>query len=266
MRIGVVVWLILACGVVPALHAGKAAIATPMLLADLGLGLGEAGWLSGFAVRGLLGGAPAGVVAAAIGGRRTLLLGLGVMALAGAAGAVAPSYPILLASRLLEGLGFVLIIVAGPAILERLTTGARRDMAFSHWSCFMPCGMAIAMLAGPLFQTWQAFWRWSAGLAAVSGVLVLCCVPQGASLGGRALGRMSGDIRCLLSSRGTPLLAIGFALYSLMFFALFSFLPVLLMERMDVSYRHAGLLSALASAINASGNLAAGYLLARGAG
>ncbi len=130
----------------------------------------------------------------------------------------------------------------------------------------MPCGMAIAMLAGPLFQTWQAFWWSSAGLAAVSAVLVLCCVPQGASLGGRALGQMSGDIRCLLSSRGTPLLAIGFALYSLMFFALFSFLPVLLMERMDVSYRHAGLLSALASAINASGNLAAGYLLARGAG
>ncbi|WP_312389836.1 MFS transporter, partial [Stutzerimonas nitrititolerans] len=267
MRIGVVVWLILACGVVAALHVGKAAIATPMLLADLGLGLGEAGWLTGiFAVLGLLGGAPAGVVAAAIGGRRTLLLGLGVMALAGAAGAVAPSYPILLASRLLEGLGFVLIIVAGPAILERLATGARRDMAFSLWSCFMPCGMAIAMLAGPLFQTWQAFWWSSAGLAAVSAVLVLCCVPQGASLGGRALGRMSGDIRCLLSSRGTPLLAIGFALYSLMFFALFSFLPVLLMERMDVSYRHAGLLSALASAINASGNLAAGYLLARGAG
>lgn len=267
MRIGVVVWLILACGVVAALHVGKAAIATPVLLADLGLGLGEAGWLTGiFAVLGLLGGAPAGVVAAAIGGRRTLLLGLGVMALAGAAGAVAPSYPILLASRLLEGLGFVLIIVAGPAILERLTTGARRDMAFSLWSCFMPCGMAIAMLAGPLFQTWQAFWWSSAGLAAVSAVLVLCCVPQGASLGGRALGQMSGDIRCLLSSRGTPLLAIGFALYSLMFFALFSFLPVLLMERMDVSYRHAGLLSALASAINASGNLAAGYLLARGAG
>src|SRR5690606_10397756 len=198
MRIGVVVWLILACGVVAALHVGKAAIATPMLLADLGLGLGEAGWLTGiFAVLGLLGGAPAGVAAAAIGGRRTLLLGLGVMALAGAAGAVAPSYPILLASRLLEGLGFVLIIVAGPAMLARLTGGARRDMAFSLWGCVVPCGMAGAMVAGALLQTWQAFWWSSAGLAAVSAVLVLCCVPQGASLGGRALGRMSGDIRCL---------------------------------------------------------------------
>ncbi len=51
-----------------------------------------------------------------------------------------------------------------------------------------------------------------------------------------------------------------------MFFALFSFLPVLLMERMDISYRSAGLLSALASVVNVSGNLAAGYLLTRGAG
>src|SRR5690606_21034023 len=240
MRIGVVVWLILACGVVAALHVGKAAIATPMLLADLGLGLGEAGWLTGiFAVLGLLGGAPAGVVAAAIGGRRTLLLGLGVMALAGTAGAAAPSYPILLASRLLEGLGCVLIIVAGPAILERLTTGARRDMAFSLWRRFMPCGMAIAMLAGPLVQTWQACGGGGAGLGPVSAVLVLCCAPQGASVGGGALGRMSGEMRCLRSSRGTPLLATGFAVYRLIFFALCSFVPVVLMERMDVSYRQA---------------------------
>src|SRR5690606_11455197 len=57
-----------------------------------------------------------------------------------------------------------------------------------------------------------------------------------------------------------------FALYSLMFFALFSFLPVLLMERMNVTYQTAGLLAALASVINVSGNLAAGHLMAHGAG
>ena len=79
-------------------------------------------------------------------------------------------------------------------------------------------------------------------------------------------GRLLGNIRRVLFSRASVLLAVGFALYSLMFFALFSFLPVLLMERMDISYRSAGLLSALASVVNVSGNLAAGYLLTRGAG
>ena len=263
----IIVWVILACGVVGALHLGKVAIATPMLQADLHLGLDEVGWLTGlFAGLGLLCGAPAGAVAAAFGGRNTLLLALGVMVLAGAGGTLMPSYPSLLATRFLEGLGFMLVIVAGPAILERVTTGTERDVAFGLWSCFMPCGMALAMLAGPVFQTWQSFWWASSALAVASVGAVACWVPRGASPNTFTLKAMWADIRQLLCSRGAVLLAAGFALYSLVFFALFSFLPVLLMERMDVSYRSAGVLSALASAINASGNLAAGYLIARGAG
>ncbi len=265
LRARLVVWIVLGCGVVAALHLGKAAIATPLLQADLGVDLAEAGWLTGiFAVLGLLGGAAAGAVVAAVGDRRSLLLGLGVTAVAGVAGAAAPSFALLLISRLLEGLGFLLIIVAGPAILERLTTGAARDRAFSLWSCFMPSGMALAMVAGPLFQTWQGLWWTGSAVAVIAAVAAGCCIPAGVSSG--MPGRLLGNIRRVLFSRASVLLAVGFALYSLMFFALFSFLPVLLMERMDISYRSAGLLSALASVVNVSGNLAAGYLLTRGAG
>ena len=260
-----VAWVILACGVVASLHLGKAAIAAPMLQTDLGVSLGQVGWLTGiFAVLGLLGGAPAGAVAAALGGQRTLLLGLGITAFAGAAGGLAPSFAVLLASRLLEGLGFLLIIVGGPAILERLLTGVARDKAFALWSCFMPCGMALVMVVGPLFPGWQWLWWASAALAVLAATMVVYCIPRDASHG--LSSRVIADIRQVLRSRATALLAIVFALYSLMFFALFSFLPVLLMERMDISYRSAGLLSALASVVNAGGNLAAGYLLGRGVG
>ncbi|MCW8157668.1 MFS transporter [Stutzerimonas stutzeri] len=260
-----IVWSILGCGVVAALHLGKAAIATPLLQTDLGVSLGQAGWLTGiFAVLGLLGGAPAGAVVAAAGGRRTMLLGLGITAVAGAVGGVAPSFGLLLVSRLLEGLGFLLIIVAGPAILERLLSGVARDKAFALWSCFMPCGMALVMVAGPLFPGWRWLWWASAALAILAAALVLYCIPHDDSLG--MPRRILGDIRQVLRSRAAALLTIVFALYSLMFFALFSFLPVLLMERMDISYRGAGLLSALASVVNAGGNLAAGYLMARGFG
>ncbi|UPQ84861.1 MFS transporter [Pseudomonas knackmussii] len=259
--------MVLGCGVVAALHVGKAAIATPLLQADLALSLGQAGWLTGiFAVLGVVGGAPAGALVAVVGDRRSLLVGLLTMAIAGAVGALTDAYSVLLASRLVEGLGFLLTIVAGPALLQRLTTGAQRDMAFSLWSCFMPCGMAIAMLVGPFFQTWASFWWASSALAAMAAVTTLYCVPGGGSHAGLALRSMIGGIRQLLSSKGTVLLACCFALYSLMFFALFSFLPVLLMERMNVTYQTAGLLAALASVINVSGNLAAGHLMAHGAG
>ncbi|HAG20654.1 MFS transporter [Stutzerimonas stutzeri] len=257
-------WLVLASGVVAALHLGKAAIATPMLQTDMGMSLAQAGWLTSvFAVLGLLGGAPAGALAAVMGRRTALLLGLAIMALSGFAGTLVPSFGTLLVSRLLEGLGFLLVIVAGPAILERLATGAARDRALALWSCFMPCGMALAMTAGPFFSAWQWLWWSSSALALIAALAVFYCVPEDPRH--RVAARLFDGVRRAWTS-ATVLLASTFALYSLMFFALFAFLPVLLMERMDVTYRDAGLLSALASAVNVSGNLAAGWLLARGIG
>ena len=121
LRVSLVVWIVLGCGIVAALHLGKAAIATPSLQADLGVDLAGAGWLTGiFAVLGLLGGAASGAVVAAVGDRRALLLGLGITAVAGVAGATAPSFALLLISRLLEGLGFLLIESQNNGRIDRL--------------------------------------------------------------------------------------------------------------------------------------------------
>ncbi|MEH6422517.1 MFS transporter, partial [Pseudomonas sp. CGJS7] len=61
------------------------------------------------------------------------------------------------------------------------------------------------------------------------------------------------------------LLALIFGLYSLQFYAMLSFLPTLLMQRMQVSAADAGMLSAIALGSNVIGNLTAGALLRRGA-
>ncbi|GAB1583711.1 MFS transporter [Phyllobacterium phragmitis] len=262
-----VVGAVVGSGIVASLQVGKAAIAAPMLQAGLGLDLGAVGWLAGiFALLGLLGGIPAGVVIAGAGDRRIMIVGLFAILLGASLGAVVPSYPLLLASRVVEGLGFLLVTVAGPAILQRVVAAPHRDIAFALWSCFMPAGIAIAMLAGPLFADWRTLWWCSAGIAAVAMILISVLVPGvGASkvISWRGLG---ADALEILRERGPVLLAACFALYSLMFFALFSFLPVLLMQRMGVAHGVAGLLSAVATAANIIGNLAAGYLLARGVG
>ncbi len=233
----------------------------------MGLDLAAAGWLTGiFAVLGLVGGIPAGTLVARAGDRRILILGLASIVLGSIIGATAPGYPVLLASRVLEGLGFLLVTVAGPAILNRVVISGQRDLAFALWSCFMPAGMALAMLAGPLFSDWRALWWGNAGLAAaaiLAGWAVIPAVPARVSI---AWKRTISDAMHVLTSKGPVLLAVCFALYSLMFFALFSFLPVLLMEQMEIAHGTAGLLSALASGANIIGNLGAGYLQARGAG
>lgn len=261
------VGVVVGAGTVAALQAGKAAIATPVLQTDLGLGLAAAGWLTGiFAVLGLVGGIPAGALVARAGDRRVLLLGLVAIVLGTVLGATAPGRFILFGSRAIEGFGFLLVSVAGPAILNRVATPGQRNMALSLWSCVMPAGMALIMLVGAYFSNWRTLWWSNAGLAAiaiVAGAAAIPAAPARATVSSRCPG--SGALRVLTNDRSL-MLSLCFALYNLMFFALFSFLPVLLMERMAVQHGAAGVLSALAIGSNMIGNLAAGYLLARGAG
>jgi predicted MFS family arabinose efflux permease len=256
---------IVGAGVVASLQVGKVIIAAPLLRQDMGLDLASIGTLTAvFSILGVIGGIAAGGVIARFGARRMLLLGLVATALGTAAGATAPGYGVLLASRVIEGLGFLMITVAGPAALQRMVSASNRDFAFALWSCYMPAGMAVAMLASQAFDQWQAYW-WCAGAAVL---VALACVaalapatPGSASLSWRGLRQDTADT---LGAAGPVLLALSFTLYSVMFFALFTFLPVLLMEQLGLTLAQAGLYSAIASAANIIGNLGAGMLLARG--
>lgn len=256
---------IVGAGVVSALQVGKVIIAAPLLRKDMGLDLASIGALAAvFSILGLVGGIAAGGVINRYGARRMLLAGLAATAVGTVTGAMAPVYSVLLASRIVEGLGFLMITVAGPAALQRMVSASTRDFAFALWSCYMPAGMAIAMLASQAFNGWQAYW-WCAGaavLVALAGVAALApATPGGARLSWDGLRQDTVDT---MGAPGPRLLALSFTLYSLMFFALFTFLPVLLTEQLGLPLATAGLYSAIASAANVVGNLGAGVLLARG--
>ena len=259
------VLVVVGAGITAALQVGKASIAAPLLQADLGLDLASVGWLTAiFAILGVIGGVPAGAIAASLGDRRVLLIGLAATVVGAAIGAGSASFAVLLASRVVEGLGFLLIAVSGPAVLQRMVSAADRDLAFALWSCFMPAGMALAMLTAPLAANWHTYWWCSSALALAAVIAVALMVPAGAARTLFSWRDLARDAVATVRTGGPLLLAAIFALYSLMFFALFSFMPVLLMERMGVSLQTAGLLSAVATGANVIGNLAAGVLLSRG--
>ncbi|MDH2384680.1 MFS transporter [Bradyrhizobium sp. CER78] len=257
--------VVIGCGIGAALQVGKVPIAAAMLQQNLGIDLAAVGTVAGiFAVLGLVGSVPAGVVIAAVGARRVLLCGLAAITLGAASGALAPSLAVLLASRLLEGLGFLLVMVVAPALLDRVVDVSARNVTMAVWSCVMPFGIALALVAGPMFDGWRAIWWASAGFAAALFVLAGITVPEVASPTGPARASLMQEATALARRRTPALLMVLFALYSLMFFALFGFLPILLTARLGVSSQSAGGLSALAAAANVVGNLAAGNLLARG--
>lgn len=253
------VGLVVLAGVVAALQVGKVAIGLPTLQADLDFGLGEAGWVMAlFALLGTVGGMPAGIAVSRFGDCRLLTGGLLALSMGSGVGAFAGSLPLLLGARVIEGAGFLLILVAAPAVLQRIMPASDRNVAFGVWSTFMPTGIAIALLAGPALEGWRPFWM-------ANAALVHYLVPRGdTSLEAPEAGAMFADIGTVLAARGPVLMALAFATYALQYFAVVSFLPTLLMERMQIPIATAGALSAVAVGANVLGNLAAGMLLSRG--
>ncbi|WP_367111451.1 CynX/NimT family MFS transporter [uncultured Psychrobacter sp.] len=258
--------MVVTAGIIAALQVGKVIVSVPLLRADLGLSLSAAGWvLSIFSVLGVLGGIPTGAAVSRFGDRRILLLGLVAIVIGSLAGGFASDYSVLLVTRVVEGLGFLLIIIAAPDLLRRIVAPHEQDRAFAIWSCFMPAGMALALLVGPFLVGWRSLWFANALLAAFVIIAVMRYVSQGMIMQDKwSWSGLSRDTMQTLKADGPLLLAATFALYTLLFFALFSFLPVLLEERMGVSAALASVLTAAAIGANIIGNLAAGALRERG--
>jgi MFS family permease len=120
-RWGAVFALILA-GVIAALQIGKAAIALPILQGELMLTLAGASWIIGaYGLLGAFGGLPAGVVASLFDARKTLLAGLATAGVGSIAGAFADSGASLIATRVIEGCGFLAATLAMPRLLRAVT-------------------------------------------------------------------------------------------------------------------------------------------------
>lgn len=253
-------------GLATALHVGKLPPALPALRESLGITLVQAGWLvSAFQLAGMCLGLFGGLVADRFGLRRTMACGLALMALAGAAGALAADFRLLLASRALESAAFILSVLPGPALLRRVTPPGRMNLALGVWGSYMPAGMAIALVAVPWLLAgggWRVAW-WCAALASVLvWALVLLRLPADPPQAAAPV-RIAALARDTLACPGPWLLALCFGLYAGQWMVVFSFLPTVY-EVAGMAPAAAGAATALGVAVNLVGNIAAGPLLQRG--
>jgi CP family cyanate transporter-like MFS transporter len=263
--------IVIAAGVCAALHVGKLAPAIAALQQALGLTLVEAGFLlSGVQIAGMTLGVAFGVVADGLGARRSMVLGLALLALASAAGAVASSVPWLMALRALEGFGFLLVALPAPGLLRRLVPPGRVSLVLGVWGAYMPFGAALALLFGPLWMGWlgwRAWWWLMALLTALMAWVLARGVPPSVTAPGPTLApglAWSTRLAHTLSSPGPWLVAVTFAMYSSQWLAVVGFLPTIYTQA-GVPGPVMGLLTALAAGVNILGNVGSGRLLQRGA-
>lgn len=258
--------LLVGAGLVSAVQLGKAPAALQAMQADLGLPLERAAWLlSAFGVVGALFGIAIGTATDRLGARRTLVAGLALQGAASAAGAAAQDAALLIASRLVEGVGFLAVIVAAPALIARVVPASRAAGPMAAWSTFMPAGMSLVLLASPwlLAAGWRALWWVGSGLALGYAALAAWRAPRDATQRSPSRGSALPLHRTLLA-RGPLALLLLFMVYASAWFALFGLLPVVLDGGLAATPAQANMLTALAIASGGAGNLAGGALLARG--
>jgi MFS family permease len=266
-RWGAVAALLLA-GVVVALQIGKAAIAVPALQRELQLSLFVASWVLGaYGVLGAASGLPSGIIASLFSAKRTVIVGLIAAGLGSLAGALATNGGVLIATRVIEGCGFLAVVLAVPRLLRVVTAPKDRDTVLAIWGVYMPLGSVIMMVAGPQFihYGWQTLWIVN-GVVVLAYALFIGFLPvQEETPAENPVQALIPNIRQVMGSAGPILLSFAFGIYTFQYSAIAGLLPTVLVDRMGLSVAAAGAISAATVAANAIGNVFAGAMLRFGA-
>lgn len=272
--------LVIAAGVVAALHAGKLPPAVPVLQQALQVSLLQAGFLLSLVqLAGMMLGLPAALLIPRFGARRVMLAGLLVLSIASAVGGAAGSAAVLLVTRAVEGVGFLCVVLPAPGMLRALVPARRLSLALGAWGAYMPLGAALALLVGPwvmlglgVSSGWRVWWWGLSALSALLALLVFYGVPASCvvpvkwlsrhSAGGRATPRdgSAGLVKQTLTSRAVWLVALCFSMYSAQWLAVVGFLPSIYAQAGMATGATAWLTAAVA-AVNIIGNLLAGRML-----
>ena len=256
-------------GVSVAFLIGKVPAALPLLRAELGLSLFQAGLVvSMFTIVTAVTGILFGAFADRFGHVRIAAIGLCFAGASSALGSLAGSAVTLIASRAGEGIGFVLVSVSLPPLLARLARPQDRPKAFGLWGAFVPGGAAsMLLISGVVLDDvgWRGMWlAIAASYVFFAALMVWATKPVAARPQATRTTQAGGSFLEVLKVPGPALLAGIFGCYSSLFLVVTAFVPLILVEQAGWSLPAAASAGAAVIAANVVGNLASGFLLSSG--
>lgn len=159
--------------------------------------------------------------------------------------AVAPDMDLLLAARLVQGLG----AASGPVIARAIVRDRYQARDAARMMAQLAAAMAVVPLVAPVIGSWLLYWfDWRAqfvalvlfGLLTLAGVRTLAESCPSIGQGGIALGRILTQFRqCMSSAAFVAFLLCGAATYA-GFFAYISSASFIVIELLGVAPQHFG--------------------------
>ena len=141
-----------------------------------------AGWLmSVFAVMGMVTALPAALILDRLGAKASGLLSLAFALVGSVIGALSGNAILLMASRIIEGMGAGIIAVIAPALISMWFPESKRGLPMGIWTSFMPTGQSIMFLVGGGIAAsfgWQGVWWFPVVLSLAVGVLYFFKVKE----------------------------------------------------------------------------------------
>lgn len=207
----------------------------PTIMGDLAgsLNMGSsASWLmSIFTFVGIFLALPAGNLAQKY-GAKSMVVGAALFAAVGSIiGSFATSGGLMIASRGIEGIGFILATVCGPLAVGRFVEPSKMGAAIGIWAIWVPVGQILAFNVVPLMigsMSWNTIWI----IFAVASIIMALAtqflvnskmgnVPRPEAASGPAV-----KFTDVFSQKNLWLLCFAFSLFNLVFMAAIAFVPV----------------------------------------
>jgi len=268
-------------------------VALPLLVDEFSLSLAQAGNLvSIYALLVAAGGVLSGMFVARLGYVLFAVVGVGICLFSSFAGAYANSIFMLMFTRAVEGLGWIMGVVAIPVIMSALSTDKDRPVVMGLWGAFMSVGAGTMLLLAPQLQIiggWRLSWIVAAVLSGIGAIAILgVCyrhresikqlkpvrhrvtqtdTAQPEMVPKRAVHGFSARFEAVTSdlrTSGSVAAFMCFLCYSLQYVSVTSFLPTLLVEESGMPLSIASFWTALILIPNAIGNICAGWFINHG--
>jgi DHA1 family inner membrane transport protein len=198
-----------------------------------------------------------------LGDRKVLLIGVLASLLGTGGGILARNVRELMATRSLEGVGYICLALGGTAMMARTVQGPRQAMAMAIASTGIPFGIGIAEAFGGL-AAGGANWRnvfWGSGIVLAMSLFGLLFVPGWKPT--RSAGHVNASWVNVASKSGPLRLALGIGVSTIIMFGLGTLFPLFLENVHGLSPARANAFGIISFPSSIIGSVMVGWILTR---